>query len=46
VRCVICDAPLPVTQPLENDLCGECGYEVRKALGRVDPIETLLEDEE
>ena len=46
MRCAICDAPLPPTQPLENDLCSECGHHVRKALGQTDPIETLLKEDE
>lgn len=47
MRCAICDAPLPPTQPLEDDVCPVCKHHIRRALGQTsDPIEQLLEDYE
>ena len=31
MRCTICDATLPDSQPLENDICSDCRYAIRQA---------------
>lgn len=46
MRCAICDALLPPTHPIENDLCKECSHHVRKALGQTDLLETILREDE
>ena len=32
MRCAICDAKLPSTQPLENDICGECRWVITQTI--------------
>ena len=35
MRCTICDVVLPISST--SDLCHECRYSIRDALGAVDP---------
>lgn len=32
MRCAICDAKLPSTQPLDNDICGECRWVITRTV--------------
>jgi hypothetical protein len=43
MRCAICDAKLPDTQPLENDICSDCRWAITQAVYN-DPDEDTIDN--
>ena len=44
-RCAICDAKLPVYQPLDDELCSECHKEIDRVYNDPEILEALMGEE-